>query len=121
MNELATSLRGLLDTLQAQYNQLQQAFDAETDMPKADALDKKLSQIGKDLVSAKSQLMAAETAAQKSSFEPSKLKALAQVVTAHADQTRQAIASYTDSIEQANHLASRVASAMQLAGNILKV
>jgi len=121
MEELIKSSKEMLEGLKAEHDSLQEAFKAETDVNKMDALDTQISQIGKDIVTLESKVTALEVATKKSSFDPSRLAALTKVMSEHAQETSQAIKGYVDSIAGAKYLASRVASGAKLVGNALKM
>lgn len=120
MEELIKSSKGILDGLKAEYDRLQEAFKAETDVNTMDALDTKISQVGKDIVALESKVLSLEVAAKKSSFDPSRLGPLAKSMSDHSQETSRVIKDYSDSLEQAKYLASRVATGAKLVGDVLK-
>lgn len=120
MDELISSLKTLREGLDAEYACLQEVFKVETDVEKMDALDIKMTQLGKDITALATKILAAEVAAKKSSFDPGLMRELAKRVAEHGAKTARAIKEHSDSVEQANFLASRVASGIKLVGDILK-
>ena len=120
MEELIKSSKNMLDGLNAEYERLQEAFKAETDIQKMDELDTKIKHIGKVIVELDSKVLSLEVAAKKSAFDPSRLGPLAKSMSEHSQETSQAIKEYSDSIKMAEYLASRVKSGAKLIGDILK-
>ena len=120
MEELIKSSKDMLGCLKAEYENLQVAFKAETDVQKMDDLDTKISQIGKAIVELEIKVLSLEVAAKKSTFDPSRLGPLAKSMSDHCQETSRVIKEYSDSIDQAKYLASRVESGAKLVGNILK-
>lgn len=120
MDEMIKSSKAMLDGLKAEYDRLQEAFKAETDVGKMDALDTQISGIGKDIVELETKVLALEVAAKKSSFDPTRYAALSKSFSDHAAETSRAVKEHSDSVEQAKYLASRVATGAKLVGDVLK-
>lgn len=120
MEELINSSKGMRDGLKAEYEKLQAAFKAETDVEKMDVLDVQISKIGKDIVALESNVLSLEVAAKKSSFDPARMKTLAKNMADHGLETQRAIQEHADSVEQAKYLATRVAGGAKIIGDVLK-
>ncbi len=120
MDELIKSSKEIRDGLKAEYEKLQAAFKAETDTDKMDVLDVQISKIGKDFVALETNVLSLEVAAKRSSFDSTRMKALAKNMADHGLETSRVVREHSDSVEQAKYLATRVASGAKIIGDALK-
>ena len=120
MEELIKESQALLENYKTEYDRLGELFKAETDVQKMDELDKRIPEIGKDIVNLEVKILNLQQQAKRTKFNPEGLRQFASAIAAHAVETQTAIKTYTDSTKNAQYLASRISSGVSLIADIAK-